>query len=248
MEQGGTDQAHLEYTRRNWSQYMHSLWRRGTVFNDDFDNGDLSRLESLRRISVVASSYMDAQAFFGTLALRWGIRFRDQLPLAGFHRVRGDGLMDWDEHERAYPDIRLLTSWREEMGLPALNAINQLTPGQVVIESGARRLGTARPGRLRILEKSPERLRLETETPDPTWLFVLRGFWNHRSVLLDGLPVEDFPAQVAFSAVRVPAGRHTIEWRELVPGGSVSRWGPVLFGLAAALLLSWEAKRPPRGA
>jgi len=248
MEQGGTDQAHLEYTRRNWSQYMHSLWRRGTVFNDDFDNGDLSRLESLRRISVVASSYMDAQAFFGTLALRWGIRFRDQLPLAGFHRVRGDGLMDWDEHERAYPDIRLLTSWREETGLPALNAINQLTPGQVVIESGARRLGTARPGRLRILEKSPERLRLETETPDPTWLFVLRGFWNHRSVLLDGLPVEDFPAQVAFSAVRVPAGRHTIEWRELVPGGSVSRWGPVLFGLAAALLLSSKAKWPPRGA
>jgi hypothetical protein len=249
-EQGGTDQAHLEYIRRNWSQYMHSLWRRGTVFNDDFDNGDLSRLESLRRISVVASSYMDAQAFFGTLALRWGIRFRDQLPLAGFHRVRGDALMDWDEHERAYPDIRLLTSWREEMGLPALNAINQLTPGQVVIESGARRLGTARPGRLRILEKSPERLRLETQTPDPTWLFVLRGFWNHRSILLDGLPVEDFPAQIAFSAVRVPPGRHTIEWTELVPGGSVSRWGPVLFGLAAALLLllSSKAKRPPRGA
>jgi len=248
MEQGGTDQANLEYCRRNWTQYMHSLWRRGTVFNDDFDNGDLSRLESLRRISVVASSYMDAQAFFGALALRWGIRFRDQLPLAGFHRVRGDALMDWDEHERAYPDIRLLTSWREETGLPVLNAINQLTAGQIVIESGDRRLGTARPGRLRILEKSPERLRLETQTPDPTWLFVLRDFWNHRRVLLDGLPVEDFPAQIAFSAVRVPAGRHTIEWRELVPGGSVSRWGPVLFGLAAALLLSSKAKRSPRGA
>ncbi len=243
--QGGTDQAHLEYCRRNWTQYMHSLWRRGTIFNDDFDNGDLSRLQSLRRISVVASNYMDAQAFFGALALRWGVRFRDQLPLAGFHRVRGDALMDWDEHERAYPEMRLLTSWLEETGLPALNAINQLTAGQIVIESGARRLGTARPGHLRILEKSPERLRLETQTPDPTWLFVLRGFWSHRRVLLNGQPVEDFPAQIAFSAVRVPAGRHTIEWRELVPGGSVSRWGPVLFVVAALLMmLSRRARKP----
>ena len=149
--------------------------------------------------------------------------------------------MDWDEHERAYPDMRLLTSWREETGaLPALGIVPRLTAGQVVIESGVRQLGAARPGRLWILEKSPERLRLAAETPDPTWLFVLRGFWNHRRVLLDGHPADDFPAQLAFSAVRVPAGRHTIEWRELLPGGSVSLWGPVLFVLAACGLFVSE--------
>jgi hypothetical protein len=52
--------------------------------------------------------------------------------------------------------------------------------------------------------------------------------------------VEDFPAQLAFSAVAVPAGRHTIEWKELVPGGSVSFWGPVLFVLAAVGLVASE--------
>ncbi len=250
-EQGGSDQAWLESCRRNWNLYTHCLWRRGTIFNDDFDNGDFSRLESLRRISVVASGFMDAQAFYGALSLRWETRFRDQLPLAGFHRVRGDALMDWDEHERPYPDIRLLTSWREEPeALPAASAVPHLTAGQIVIESGVRTLGTARPGRLRILEKSPERLRLEAQAPDPTWLFVVREYWNHRKVLLDGRPTEAFPAQVAFSAVRVPAGRHTIEWTELVPGWSASRWGPVLFGLTAVLLLLrfGRAKEPPGGA
>jgi hypothetical protein len=110
-----------------------------------------------------------------------------------------------------------------------------------VIESGSQTGGSARPGSLRILEKTPERLRVEAEAPDPTWLFVLRDYFSYRTVLLDGNPVEDAPAQLAFSAVRVPAGRHTIDWRETVPGGQVSRWGPVLFVLLAALL--WRSKR-----
>ena len=248
-EQSGSDQAVLDYTRHSWNQFMHCLWRRGTLFNDDFDRGDLSRLESLRRVSVLASSYGDAQAFFGALALRWAIRFRDQQPLPGFHRVRGDALMDWDEHERAYPAVRLLTSWREESGgLQAVSAVPRLAPGQIVIESGARTLGIARPGRLRILEDSPERLRVVAQAPDPTWLFAVRGYWNYRRVLLDGRPTDDFPAQLAFSAVRVPAGQHTIEWTELMPGASVTRWGPVLFGLAALVILRKSKARQTRGA
>ena len=153
-------------------------------------------------------------------------------------------MMNWDEHENAYPDIRLLTSWREaEGGVAALKALPTQTPGQIVIESDATGLRTARPGRVRILEKSPEKLRIEAETPDPTWLFVLRGYWNYRDILLDGRPVEDAPAQLAFSAVRVPAGRHTIEWTELVTGLSVSRWGPAVFVVAGALLLRYRRKR-----
>ncbi len=150
-------------------------------------------------------------------------------------------MMDWDEHENAYPDIRLLTSWREEeSAVAALKVVPRLASGEIVIESGASGARSARPGRLRILEKSPERLRIEAEALDPTWLFVLRGFWNYRAILVDGRPVEDAPAQLAFSAVRVPAGRHTIEWRELVPGLAVSRWGPALFLVAGAVLLAYR--------
>jgi hypothetical protein len=232
------DLAGLEYSRRNWDHYTPALWNRGMVFNGDFDAGDFSRLQSLRSLSIMAASFRDSQAFFGALALRWEVRFRDQEPLSGYHVVRAEGLMDWDEHESPYPDIRLLTTWREEAaGISALKTMRVLTTGQVVVESGATGLRTARPGLLRILERSPERLRMEAVTPDPTWLFVLRGYWSSRTILLDSLPVEDVPAQLAFSAVRVPAGRHTIEWTERVPGWTVSRWGPVLFALAGAFLL-----------
>jgi hypothetical protein len=228
----GSDEAGLDRCRRNWNQHTHCLWRRGTIFNDDFDRGDLSRLESLRRVSFEAARYRDSQAFFGALALKWSVRLRDQEPLPGYHRVGGNAMAQWDEHERAYPGIRLLTSWVEETGaLGALAAVNRLAPGEIAIESGLRARGKARPGRVRILEESPERLLLEAEAPDPTWLFVLRGFWSYRTVLLDGKPVEDVPAQLAFSAVRVPAGRHAIAWTEELPGWPVSRWGPVLFAL-----------------
>jgi hypothetical protein len=64
--------------------------------------------------------------------------------------------------------------------------------------------------------------------PDPSWLFVLRGDWSYRTVLVDGSPAEVSPAQIAFAAVPVPAGEHRVEWRENVPGLEVSRWGPVV--------------------
>jgi hypothetical protein len=121
-----------------------------------------------------------------------------------------------------------------------MSSLPLLKTGEIVIESGSRTAGTARPGNLRILEKTPERLRVVAEAPDPTWLFLLRDYFGHRTVLMDGSPVEDAPAQLAFSAVRVPAGRHTIDWKETVPGGRISRWGPVLFVLAAAFL--WRRK------
>jgi hypothetical protein len=65
-------------------------------------------------------------------------------------------------------------------------------------------------------------------------------------VLLDGESVEYFPAQLAFSAVRIPAGRHRIEWREQAPGWEISRWGPVLFFFVAALLLEGDRRRRRR--
>jgi len=87
------------------------------------------------------------------------------------------------------------------------------------------------------VEKLPERLVVETAGSDPSWLFVLRGFWSHRRVHIDGRPVDVLPAQLAFSAVPVPAGRHRIDWKERVPGGEFSRFGPVVYALVSALLL-----------
>jgi hypothetical protein len=229
-----TDPLYVELPRRNWSEHSQVLWNRGTVLNYDFDWGDLSRLQTLRRISEYAARHSRGEAFFGSLSLRWGVRFVDQPPLPGYRRFRGDGLQEWDENASALPDVRLASRWREAPnGLAALNEIGRLDPGPLVIETDAPRSGSAAGGEVRVLEKSPERLTIETRAPDDTWLFVLRGYWSHRSVRVDGREVEVRPAQIAFSAVPVPSGVHRVDWREEVPGGALSLFGPALFALFA---------------
>jgi hypothetical protein len=235
------------FVRRLWIQPVSVLWNRGTVFNNDFDAGDLARLQGLRRLAPAMVTFDNAGTLLGSLALRWGIRFRDQEPLPGYTRSGGDWIQDWDENGAALPDIRLAGSVVEEAGpLPAVGALSQLGPGEIVVETGRERRFSARAGTVRISEKSPERLLLTVRAPDPTFLFVLRGFWSYRTVRLDGRRVDPVPAQLAFSAIAIPAGEHVVDWRENVPGAEVARVGPVLFVLAAAGLLVRERRRRAR--
>lgn len=236
----GSSPAAVEMDRRVWICFTPALWGRGQVFNGDFDNGDLSRTESLRQVFMVAALHSDSSAFFGTLALKFGLRAREQPAFSGYRRVGGDALQDWDEHERAFPDIRLLTRWRECLtATEALSEIPRRGPGEIVLEgTGQSAEGSARGGTVRVLERSAERLLLEAESAAPGWLFVLRGWWPYRSVRVDDREVEAVPAELAFSAVPLPAGRHRVEWVERLPGWEVSRWGPVVFALAAAWLFA----------
>jgi hypothetical protein len=89
----------------------------------------------------------------------------------------------------------------------------------------------------------PERLRLETELSAPAWLFVLRGYFPFRRVLVDGRPTEVFPAQIAFSAARIQAGRHAVEWVEQIPGGLTLLAGPALYLTLTIGLLRVRARR-----
>src|SRR5262249_56218237 len=69
---------------RSWTEHTQALWRRGTVFNDDFDSGDFFRMETLRRLSAQAATYRDAGPFFRSLAFTWCLRFPPQTPLPHF--------------------------------------------------------------------------------------------------------------------------------------------------------------------
>jgi hypothetical protein len=42
------------------------------------------------------------------------------------------------------------------------------------------------------------------------------------------------PANLAFTAVPIPAGKHRIEWEEHLPGWKATRFGPVLFAIIVA--------------
>lgn len=245
----GYDDEFLDVSRRLWMHQVPVLWGRGTVLNVDFDVGDFSRVESLRRFSVLAAGYADSAPFFESLSLKWGIRFRDQAPLPGYRPFAGDYLQLWDVNPGALPHVRLVESWLEETTpVASAAALPKVGRGQVVVESGRKGSGRARPGKVEVIENRSEFLQARVEAPDPTWLFVLRGFWQYRRVLLDGSPVETFPAQLAFSAVAIPAGRHTVEWTEEVPGLEVSRYGPLLAVVLLALLLVRDRRNRPASA
>jgi hypothetical protein len=238
--------ASAESSRRSWIDFMQSLWGRGTVFNKDFDVGDFSRLNGLRKLAIIAARYNDSAKFFGSFALRFGVRYRGQKPLPGYQRFGGNLREDWDVLDLAEPDIRFARSWAEtDSGMTAVSILPRLGPGGVVLETGRSFAGRAEPGVVHVVEKQPERVVADTVSKTPGWLFVLRGFWNHRSVSIDGHPVEYVPAQLAFSAVAVPAGRHRIEWRELVPGGTVSRFGPILWAAIAGFLAGYQRRKHP---
>jgi hypothetical protein len=46
--------------------------------------------------------------------------------------------------------------------------------------------------------------------------------------------------------VEIPAGRHTVDWTEEVPGLAVSRFGPLLAGAVLALLLIRDRRNRTR--
>jgi hypothetical protein len=237
LQLAGWSDEYMDAGRRLWFHHTPALWNRGVVFNFDFDAGDFSRMEALRKMASFAAGYEDTR-LFQSLSLRWGIRFRNQPPLPGYVPFAGDALQLWDRLPGALPSVRLVERWTEETSsLPALKSIPKLGPGEVVLETGVRSRATARRGALRIRKDLPELLEVDVEAPDPTWLFVLRGYWIHRTVLVDGKAVADVPAQVAFSAAPIPAGRHHVEWRERVPGLEVSRWGPILSALLLTVLI-----------
>ena len=244
----GPIDAFADGSRRTWIDFIQSLWGRGTVFNKDFDVGDFSRLNGLRKLAIIAAPYTDSASLFGSLSLRFGIRHRGQAPLSGYRRFGGDARQEWDVLDLAEPDIRFARSWVEaESGMTAVSVLPRLPQGGIVLETGRRARGEGKPARLRVVSREPERLLVQTDSAAAGWLFVLRGFWNHRSVEIDGRPVEYVPAQLAFSAVAVPPGRHRIEWRELVPGGEISRFGPPIWlAFAGGLGLASRRRKDSR--
>jgi hypothetical protein len=229
-----------EFYRRSWFLYTPALWGRGTVLNADPDVGDLSRMESLRRLSALFPAADNGAALFASLSLRAAVRYRDQDPLPGFQPAGGDALQAWDESPGALPAIRMAAKWREAAGaVEALSALQSAGPGEIVVETGRSGLAGAAgaaAGTVSAVADRGRRLSFSVEAPQPGWVFVLRGYWPYRTVLVDGQPAETVPAQLAFSALPVASGRHRVEWREELPGGEVSWMGPILALAGAAVV------------
>jgi hypothetical protein len=78
--------------------------------------------------------------------------------------------------------------------------------------------GRGGEGSIRITTLRPERFALETETPRPTLLVsTQKRFPPYWRTFVDGREEPSFPADGPFLGLEVPAGRHTVEGRFVVP-------------------------------
>ena len=216
-------------TRRRWGYHAQSLWGRGTVFNVDVDRGDLSRLDSLRSVSLFAASQPDGAPFFSALSLRFG----DPLPGPG----AAAGLPPLRRRRRSRTGTRTRTRARTSgcssagARSPARSPRSARCPGldagEVVLETGRRASGTARPADAADpREQSRAPGASDVSAPDPTWLFVLRGFWSYRTVRVDGVPVEARPGAARVHRGARARGRATASTgARKCRASRSSRWG-----------------------
>ena len=159
------------------------LFGRGTVFNEDFDAGDLSRIESLRKISGQASGFRDSDAFFGTVALSGAFasatrsRSRATAPSAATRSRPGTSTAG------RIPTSALLESWRRGP-VAARRARGASGPGagrgrdRERARPGAEGAPGDRPRRSPQRRRPRDRRRLARRR----LLFVLRAFWPYRTI------------------------------------------------------------------
>jgi hypothetical protein len=99
------------------------------------------------------------------------------------------------------------------------------------------------PGRVRVLERLPDRIVAETESDGPGYLVVVEAFDRGWKATVDAIPADVERANVAFRAVAVPAGRHQVDLRYRPP---VVAWCAAVSLLAWALMAASVTVRPLR--
>jgi len=97
-------------------------------------------------------------------------------------------------------------------------------------------------GTARIVEDLPERVVVETEAAMPAYLVLADTFDPGWSATVDGRPAPIRPAYVAFRAVFLPQGKHTVVFTYR-PAGFDMGLRLTLFGIAVGLMLWWRPRR-----
>ena len=111
----------------------------------------------------------------------------------------------------------------------ATGSLSKIPPGRCPLDAEVS--GTAR-----IVHDLPERVVVETDAAMPSYLVLSDTFDPGWSATVDGRPAPIRPAYLAFRAVFLPAGKHTVEFRYRPAGFAL---GAVLSscGLLLSLIL-----------
>ena len=147
------------------------------------------------------------------------------------------------------PRAYAVSGVRVASGAAALDAIAQpdFDPArEVVLPTGT--AGGAVPGpagTVSILARAADRLTLRADMQRPGWVVAVEGYDHSWRAWVDGTPRPVLPANLAFRAVAVEAGTHTVEMRYRPRGAKA---GAAATLVAGALALAALLRRPrPQG-
>ena len=210
--------------------------------------GDLSRVESLRKLSGLASGFPGLRLRSSAASRCGGASVtRTSEPIAGYRRVGGDALQELGRARAAYPDIRLLERWREVAGraggAPAMPRLAR-RGGRRSRAAGAVD-GSARPGiRPRRREDRRAAACSTSTSPDPAWLFVLRALLALSPDPARRPARRGRPRAARLRAVPVPAGKHRLSGRRGARARRVALRGPASSAsIAVGLSVAGSAER-----
>ena len=124
---------------------------------------------------------------------------------------------------------------------------------EVILAAGtATSQGASPVGESRILERRPDRIRVEADLRTPGYLVFVETFDEGWRATVDGSPAPVVRANLAFQAVALSAGQHVVEIayrpRSVLVGLTISALGLLAFSLLAARVWTRPAPIPGPGA
>jgi hypothetical protein len=134
----------------------------------------------------------------------------------------------------------------EQAAIDALSALGEALRDRLLVEDPDRPLkeGATVSGTARIIRESPEYLEIETDSSTDAYLYVADTYDPGWSATLDRKPVSIRPAYVAFRAVFIPKGRHTIIFRYTPAGFETGLWMTGIGILLALVCLTVPIRAP----
>ena len=166
---------------------------------------------------------------------------------ASFPRIYSGPDLTLFARPAAFPRFRLVSQARaggiDEVRRAdrATLATSVLVPPDVERRLAAGAAGRGAEGTIRILALEPERFELETETALPALLVSSqKSFPPYWRLSLDGAPTAGFLANGIFLGMELPAGRHRVQGRFVIPGVELLI---SIAGLAALTLVMGKAIR-----
>jgi hypothetical protein len=113
---------------------------------------------------------------------------------------------------------------------------------EIVLPAGPVLQSPALASTVRLLEARPDRVRIDADLSAPGYVVTVDAWDPDWHATLDGRPAPLLRANVAFRAVAVPAGRHTIE-EVYRPSGLRAGLSISALALMGWIVLAWASGR-----